>query len=64
MKLAERKETQPETSYLETPHQFNVRKICNLSARLPANEMINFTPREMRLVIYQLHSAVENTSRC
>lgn len=54
---------QPETSCLETPHQFNVRKICNLSARLPASEMINFAPRKMRLVInyilpLRIHPAV------
>lgn len=65
LKLTECEEMpEPETSHLEIPHEFNnVRKIRNLPARLLANEAINFAPREM-LVIYQLCSAVENTSRC
>lgn len=67
MKLAECKEMQLErvaTRSRNSAPIYNVRKICNLPTRLSANRMINLVPRETRLVIYQLRSAVENTSRC
>jgi len=64
MKLAECKEIQPKTLSNNFAPIYNVRKICNLPTRLCASEMINLAPHKSRLVIYQLRSAVENTSRC
>jgi len=64
MKLVKCKEMQPETLSNNFAPIYNVRKIRNLPTRLCASGMINLAPHKTRLVIYQLRSAIENTSRC